>query len=216
VIGTAPDKDKYLLRETGRLLRAKAGLAAGALFLLTALGMASDLYPEYSGPVSLVIFVLLLVLQYEITRMLLVHLGLVAQRAGQRRIWALLGLNFVSDLGIALGFLLFVVPGIYLMVRWSMSVPVLIAEEAGVIDAMKRSGEEVADRFWRLFAVLLVIWLPAVSWMVAAGFLKTDSPLLWSLLRNLPANVALIAGWHAAVAFYASGQSRDNLSAVFS
>ena len=67
----------------------------------------------------------------------------------------LVAVSLLSAFGMALGFLLFVVPGCILMTRWAVAVPVAMLEEGNARDAMKRSGDMVAGNGWCIFRVLL-------------------------------------------------------------
>ncbi len=76
---------------------------------------------------------------------------------GLTRMLPLVGLGLLSTLGIGLGLLLFVIPGVILATRWSVAAPALVAERAGVMDSLGRSSELARDNRWRIFW-LLVIW----------------------------------------------------------
>ncbi|MEA3010262.1 MAG: hypothetical protein QOJ91_1954 [Sphingomonadales bacterium] len=202
----------YLLGETAHLLRANAGLAAVALGVLTAIGVAADLYP---GLGSLGSGIASLVLQYEISSALLVHYHLIDSRDRRRRLWALLGLNLLSTLGIALGLVLLILPGAYLFVRWSAAVPALIAEDAGVGESLGTSARAVEGRYWHVLAAFLVLWAPGLAGAIASALVADSEQLIGSLMMNLSINLCLIAGWHLAVAIYAGRQDGGRLAQVF-
>lgn len=204
----------YLLGETGRLLRANLPLTLAALGSLTFLGVVSDVYPDFIRFANLVAFIVTVLLQYEISTALLVHYDLV-EASSRRRLWALLGLSLLSGLGILLGLILLIVPGLYLLVRWSAAVPALIAEEAGVTESMTLSAQAVEGRFWQVFGAILVVWAPFVPTVLASALLDEAQPLVASLILNLLLNLSLIAGWHLAVAVYAGRQDARRLAEVF-
>jgi hypothetical protein len=206
----------YLLGETARLVRVNAGIAIVAVGVLTLLGVAADLYPDFAGPAGLGTLIATLVLQYEISRATLVHYDLLEGWTGRRRLWALLGLSIISGIGILVGLILLVLPGAYLLVRWSAAVPALIAEEAGIFDSLERSATAVEGRFWHVFAAILVVWTPFVAATLAAVVVvPEDQFAVTSVALNLFLNLALVAGWHLAVAIYAGRQESRNLAEVF-
>lgn len=205
----------YLLGETVNLLRSNGGLALAALGVMTVIGVASDLYPSATRLVNFASIFVNLFLQYQISLALLGHYDLLHGYSGQRRIWALLGLNILSGLGIVLGMILFIIPGIYLMVRWSASVPALIAEEVGVTESMGRSAQAVEGRFWHVLGALLVIWTICILGVAVAVLMPENQSLVVSLITNLFISVGLIAGWHLAVAIYAGRQHGNRLAEVF-
>jgi hypothetical protein len=206
----------YLLGETARLVRVNAGIAIVAVGVLTLLGVVSDLYPDFAGPAGLGTLIATLVLQYEISRATLVHYDLLNGWTGRRRLWALLGLSIISGIGILIGLILLIVPGAYLVVRWSAAVPALIAEETGILDSMERSAAAVEARYWHVFAAMLVVWTPFVAATLAAVVVvPEDQFAVASVALNLFLNLALVAGWHLAVAIYAGRQESRNLAEVF-
>lgn len=75
-------------------------------------------------------------------------------------------LALLSGVLLALGYVLLVIPGIYLTVVWSVAVPVLVFERIGPLAALNRSPQLVTGRWWATFAVLLV----GVALIVALSF----------------------------------------------
>ena len=120
----------YLFAKTGALIRDNLPLALTAIALLTLVDVLQEAEPGYRQGAGAVSLIVSLVFQYQVTSAVLVREGL-AERGARGRFWALLGLNILSGVAILLGLLLLIVPGIYLLVRWSVSVPVLIAAAGG-------------------------------------------------------------------------------------
>lgn len=83
------------------------------------------------------------------------------------KILGVIGLSMLMGLGIGLGFLLLIVPGILLAVRWSLSVPAKVLEDLPASDAMSRSSQLSDGNRWRLF----VIWLLFVALSIAVSML---------------------------------------------
>jgi hypothetical protein len=71
------------------------------------------------------------------------------------KIGALVGVALLTGVGVGLGCLLLLVPGIVLAVRWSLAVPVVMLEHASPRTAMRRSRELVDGHGWSVFRVLL-------------------------------------------------------------
>ncbi|MGQ0824420.1 MAG: hypothetical protein ACT4OX_05200 [Actinomycetota bacterium] len=78
-----------------------------------------------------------------------------AARIAGRRILAVLGVTTLSTLGIAVGILACIAPGIWLMGAWSVVVPVLILENTGVLRALGRSFELTKTRIWAALGVVI-------------------------------------------------------------
>lgn len=87
---------------------------------------------------------------------------------GLARMLPLVGLGLLSTLGIALGFILLIVPGIILATRWAVAAPAMVAERTGIMDSLGRSAELARNNRWRIFWLLL-IWI-ALNFVLEFAF----------------------------------------------
>jgi amino acid permease len=95
------------------------------------------------------------------------------ERSGPR-LGALVGVSLLSALGLVLGLLALVIPGVILAARWSLAVPIVMLEGASPIRALKRSNELVRGHTGKVLRVLLnvgvlVAVLGGVIRLVAGG-----------------------------------------------
>jgi hypothetical protein len=67
----------------------------------------------------------------------------------------------LAALGIALGLALFILPGVYLAVRWFFVPQAVVIEDARAAGALRRSGDLVQGFWWRTFAIVLLANLAA-------------------------------------------------------
>jgi hypothetical protein len=67
--------------------------------------------------------------------------------------------SILAGIAIALGFLLLIVPGLFLLTIWCLIVPVIVLEGAGVLAAFERSRELVRGYGWQVFGTLVLVWL---------------------------------------------------------
>jgi Uncharacterised protein family (UPF0259) len=67
--------------------------------------------------------------------------------------------GLLAGLGIALGFVLLIVPGLILLTIWSVIAPVIVLERTGVIEAFGRSRELVRGHGWQVFGVIVCVFL---------------------------------------------------------
>lgn len=74
----------------------------------------------------------------------------------------LIGAGILAGLGIAIGLILFIVPGLILLTIWSLIAPVIVVEKSGVTGAFPRSQHLVKGNGWRVFGVLIVMFLIAI------------------------------------------------------
>jgi hypothetical protein len=66
---------------------------------------------------------------------------------------------FVPAVAIALApglLLVFIVPGVYLFVVWTLAIPVVLGEDARGVKALKRARALVRGRFWACFGTLIL------------------------------------------------------------
>lgn len=83
----------------------------------------------------------------------------------------LIGAGILAGIGIAIGFLLLVIPGLILLTIWSVIAPVIVVERSGAIDAFGRSRALVRDNGWQVFGVIFVVFLITTIASIALGLL---------------------------------------------
>jgi MFS family permease len=67
--------------------------------------------------------------------------------------------GIVAGIGIVIGFVLIIVPGLILITIWSVAAPVVVLEQPGVFAALGRSRELVRGNGWQVFGVIFVVFL---------------------------------------------------------
>jgi Uncharacterised protein family (UPF0259) len=89
-------------------------------------------------------------------------------------IWPLIGAGLLSGIGIGIGMILLIVPGLILLTIWAVIAPVIVVERSGVFDAFSRSRELVRGNGWEVFGVVICAFLIAfvvglIFGVIAAG-----------------------------------------------
>lgn len=74
----------------------------------------------------------------------------------------LIGASLVTAVGIGFGFLLLLVPGLYLLTIWAVIAPVIVIERRGVFEGLGRSRQLVRGDGWRVFWVVAITALIAI------------------------------------------------------
>ncbi|HEX3909074.1 MAG TPA: YciC family protein [Solirubrobacteraceae bacterium] len=64
----------------------------------------------------------------------------------------------VAGVGIVIGFVLIIVPGLILITIWAVAAPVVVLERPGVFPALSRSRELVRGNGWQVFGVIFVLF----------------------------------------------------------
>jgi hypothetical protein len=78
-----------------------------------------------------------------------------ALRAASGRFPAAVGAVMLYALGVALGLLALVVPGVWLLVRWAFAAQAAVVDGLSPVRALQRSAALVKDRWWRTFGLLV-------------------------------------------------------------
>ena len=71
----------------------------------------------------------------------------------------LIGNGILGGIAIGIGFVLLIVPGLYLLTIWAVVAPAIVAERRGVIEAFGRSYELVRGHGWTVFGAIVVAFL---------------------------------------------------------
>jgi hypothetical protein len=107
-------------------------------------------------------------------------------RFARAHLAGLLGLALLSGLLLGVGFLLLIVPGIYLYAAWSVATPALLVERTGISGALDRSRQLVRGRWGPVAGALLVAnLLVGVVGLLGVPFLiggDLDDPSLTTLV----------------------------------
>jgi hypothetical protein len=74
---------------------------------------------------------------------------------------ALIVAGLLAGLGIAIGLILLIVPGLYLLTRWALIIPVIVLEKRRAGEAFGRSHELVKGNGWTVFAIVVIVFLLA-------------------------------------------------------
>ena len=64
--------------------------------------------------------------------------------------------GLLAGLAIACGFLLLIVPGLFLITIWSVIAPVIVVEKTRVLEAFGRSRELVRGHGWTVFGIVII------------------------------------------------------------
>ena len=85
-------------------------------------------------------------------------------QAGIAKFLPVLGLTILWWLGVALGWMLLLIPGLILITMWSAALPTLIGERLGVIESFGRSRELTKGSRLSIFGVLflsvIILYIP--------------------------------------------------------
>lgn len=126
----------------------------------------------------------------------------------------LIGLTILMVLALMAGFILFVIPGIILLLMWAVAVPALVTERIGIFAAFGRSRALTKGARWRILGFFLllfiVMWLflllmslvlgvAGIATSLAVQASQGTVPVVWLLVSGI-LNTITVAFWGAAQA----------------
>jgi hypothetical protein len=103
--------------------------------------------------------------------------------------------GILAGIGVAIGFVLLIIPGLFLITIWAVIVPVIVIERAGVIESFGRSRELVRGSGWQVFGVIVVLFL--VLFIIRAALQAiiggiSDESFVGYALADLISNVLFV------------------------
>ena len=88
---------------------------------------------------------------------------------GMARIGPLLLAAILTGLGIGIGMLLLVIPGIIVMCVWAVTIPACVVEKLGPLESINRSTELTRGYRMPIFGLLLITGLLGVGFIIGAA-----------------------------------------------
>lgn len=162
---------------------------------------------DWSGNTSIALLAQIVVftfVQYKVTERLLADR--LPGGIGSARYRSMFGSGLLSGLGTMFGLVFFLLPGVFLMARWSIAAPLVVAENQSSVRALGESWERTRKSSGPLFLVFLLIGAAYFVTFVMGVGMGSWSNFGIDLTRSVIANLVSVAmslfGWVLAVAVY--------------
>ncbi|WP_159995585.1 hypothetical protein [Roseomonas sp. 18066] len=137
-----------------------------------------------------------------------------------------LGAAILMLLGIGLGFLLLVIPGLMLVCIWAVTVPAAVVERPGAVAALRRSRALTRGHRWRIFGLLVFygiisVVLSAIPAVLAFALIGTSFYWVDGVLQAVLSSVSATIGATGSAAIYAElrrlqeGAGPESLASIF-
>jgi hypothetical protein len=108
------------------------------------------------------------------------------------RLGAVVGAGLLAGVAIGIGFVLIIVPGLYLATIWSVVIPAIVLEKRGVMESFGRSRDLVRGYGWVVFGVIVVtIVISIVASIVLALVFSGLSSELSRYVANVISNTII-------------------------
>jgi hypothetical protein len=111
-----------------------------------------------------------------------------------------IGASILAGIGITIGLILFLVPGLILITFWCLIVPFIVLGGAGVFDAFGNSMRTVRGYAWRVFGTYVLVFLILIAFSLVLGLILSFLPRYASSFLNNVISGTLIAPFLALVA----------------
>ena len=86
------------------------------------------------------------------------------------------GASILAGIAIAIGLILLIVPGLFLITIWAVIVPVIVLEQSGVFASFGRSQQLVRGHGWHVFGTLVLAWVILLVVNIVLGIIFTVLP----------------------------------------
>jgi hypothetical protein len=86
------------------------------------------------------------------------------------------GASILAGIGITIGLLLIIVPGLFLITIWAVIVPVIIIERSGALASFGRSRRLVRGHGWHVFGTLVMVYIIMIVANIILGLIFSALP----------------------------------------
>jgi hypothetical protein len=159
---------------------------------------ASPLSQLAAVPLAIVVAVFF---SYQLLKAMIERTGLRSR--GESDVFlAYFGLTVLYGLAILVGLILLVIPALFLIARWSLAQPLVVARGDGIMKAFGESWERTSgNEFQIIIAAIVLVIIPQVLGIVAGAMFAKDS-LVGIGLSQLITTVGSVLGMAMGVALY--------------
>ena len=212
-IGTIIDKALAVLERTATpALIFFVALTAVNFVIKYFTANASPLSQLAAVPLQIVIAVFF---SYQLLKTMIDRTGL-RSRGDKDVFLPYFGLTVLYGLAVLVGFFLLILPALFLIARWSLAQPLVVARGDGVMKAFGESWEKTSgNEFQIIVAALLLVLVPQILSVVAGAMFAKDSLLGIGLSQAL-GSLGSVMGMAMGVALYGMiiGAPKDAAPAV--
>jgi hypothetical protein len=115
-------------------------------------------------------FVVSLTAAYFLLDAMLRKTGL-RSRGDEDVFFAYFGLSILYTLGVMLGFIAIIIPGLIIMARWALAQPMLLARGGGVMSALGSSWERTKGNEFQILVAILALFILPIAIVIACSAL---------------------------------------------
>jgi hypothetical protein len=94
-------------------------------------------------------------------------------------LWQVAAASILAGIGITIGLLLVIAPGLWLITIWAVIIPVIVIERSGALAAFGRSRQLVRGHGWHVFGTLVLVFVIMLLADLVLGLVFLALPLVW-------------------------------------
>ena len=113
-----------------------------------------------------------------------------------------IGLSLLATLAVMLGLIVLILPGLFLMIRWSIAQPLLVARGEGVMASLGESWDRTRGNEFSIFVAALALLVPLIVVIIGAGALFEKANLFGMAITQLATSGVSAALLAMGVALY--------------
>lgn len=109
------------------------------------------------------------------------------------------GASLLAGVGIGIGLVVLIVPGLILLTYWSLIVPSIVVGESGALASFGRSWRTISGHFWQAFGTYVLVFLIWIAFNIALGLILLAVP---AVIRSFASSViagTLVAPFYALI-----------------
>jgi hypothetical protein len=109
------------------------------------------------------------------------------------------GASLLAAIGIGIGLIVLIVPGLVLLTYWSLIVPTIVVGESGAMASFAKSWRAISGNFWQAFGTYVLVFLIWVAVKIVLGLALLAVP---AAVRSFVSSVVagtLLAPFYALV-----------------
>jgi hypothetical protein len=99
--------------------------------------------------------------------------------AGLRDIWPVAAASILAGIAIAIGLVLLIVPGLWLITIWAVIIPVIVIERSGALASFGRSRQLVRGHGWHVFGTLVLVFIIEIVVDLVLSLVFSALPHVW-------------------------------------
>ena len=112
------------------------------------------------------------------------------------------GLSLLYGLAVIVGLMLLVIPALFLVARWCLAQPLVVAQGRGVMKAFGESWERTSGNDFPIIVAVLLFFLVPMAISIAAGLMFPKGTLLGIAISQLFGTMASLLSLSMGVALY--------------